>query len=75
MEDRIYEKLQALKDSINLTLIDQTLLSQLRTKSFIGTSLNFHNCKITLAYQWDTFLTQITGRVKIERDKVEMNRK
>ena len=75
MEDRIYEKLQALKDSIDLVLIDQTLSSQLRTKSFIGTLLNFHNCKITLAYQWDTFLLQITGRVKIERDKVEMNRK
>ena len=75
MEDRIYEKLQALKDSINLMLIDQTLSSQLRTKSFIGTLLNFHNCKIMLAYQWDTFLLQITRRVKIERNKVEMNRK
>ena len=75
MEDRSYEKLQALKDSINLMLIDQTLSSQLRTKSFIGRLLNFHNFKITLAYQWDTSLPQITERVKIERDKVEMNRK
>ena len=62
MEDRIYKKLQALKDSINLMLIDQTLSSQLQTKSFIGTLSNFHNCKITLAYQWDTFLLQTRGR-------------
>ena len=46
MEDRTYEKLQALKDSINLMLTDQSLSSQLGTKSFIGTLLNFHHCKI-----------------------------
>ena len=59
-------------------LIDQTLSSQPRTKSFIGTLLNFHHNKVT--YQWDTFLLQITGRVQIptkgsfsSKDKAEIN--